>query len=233
MCVSPGRELFPGSDCLKFKDRSEMLADEIRAYPSDIICLQEEDRLDEIPLDLSHSPYSYVQARGPGKKHGLAIMYDKHKYKLVQQKTVQYDVQELSPGLTTEQDDHQDGNQDSSHQDELARRRRGGTRQTKNIGLMVGLERLDEPGKGLIIATTHLYVFLLLDFRRVFTHTSRLTHTRTHTDSGTPNTPMNEPVKLFSSSNTSCHSDTTMPSPIPSLSPVISTRSPTKPFTTS
>ena len=36
------------------------------------------------------------------------------------------------------------------------RRRRGGTRQTKNIGLVVGLEFVDKPGKGLIIGTTHL-----------------------------------------------------------------------------
>jgi mRNA deadenylase 3'-5' endonuclease subunit Ccr4 len=36
------------------------------------------------------------------------------------------------------------------------RRRRGGTRQTKNICLMVALERVDDPTKGLIVATTHL-----------------------------------------------------------------------------
>jgi mRNA deadenylase 3'-5' endonuclease subunit Ccr4 len=35
-----GRDLFPGSDCLKFKDRSDMLSEELLAYPADIICLQ-------------------------------------------------------------------------------------------------------------------------------------------------------------------------------------------------
>jgi RNA exonuclease NGL2 len=35
-----GRDLFPGSDCLKFKDRSDMLSEELLEYPADIICLQ-------------------------------------------------------------------------------------------------------------------------------------------------------------------------------------------------
>lgn len=47
-----GRDLFPGSDCLKFKDRSDMLSEELLAYPADIICLQVRVR---IPLTLANA----------------------------------------------------------------------------------------------------------------------------------------------------------------------------------
>lgn len=56
------------------------------------------------------------------------------RFELVDQHTVYYDEEEV-------------GNAGDG------RRRRGGTRQTKNIGLMVALKSRE---KGLIVATTHL-----------------------------------------------------------------------------
>ena len=42
--------------------------------------------------------------------------------------------------------------------------RRGGSRQTKNVGLIVGLEEVDGGGSGLVVATTHLSVYLSKPF---------------------------------------------------------------------
>lgn len=137
------RKLFPGSDCLKFKDRGDMLAQELQSYPADIICLQEEDRLSEINLNLPN--LVLVQARGPGKLHGCTIMYDSTKFNLKQKKVVIYDYERL------EEDEEETPDEDSDS------KRRGGTRQTKNIGLILGLERKDDPSKGLVVATTHLF----------------------------------------------------------------------------
>lgn len=39
--LTPGRELFPGSDCLRFQDRKPMLQAEMENYrDADVICLQ-------------------------------------------------------------------------------------------------------------------------------------------------------------------------------------------------
>lgn len=39
--LTPGRDLFPGSDCLRFSDRKPMLQSEMEAMAdADVICLQ-------------------------------------------------------------------------------------------------------------------------------------------------------------------------------------------------
>lgn len=39
--LTPGRDLFPGSDCLRFSDRKPMLQAEMEAMAdADVICLQ-------------------------------------------------------------------------------------------------------------------------------------------------------------------------------------------------
>jgi RNA exonuclease NGL2 len=100
--------------------------------------------------------YSAIQARGPKKKHGLAIVYDNRKLKVVEQgeKVVRFDEEYISKKPTDDQDQEESIDQE--------RKRRGGTRQTKNIGLVVGLEFRDRPGKGVIVGTTHLSVRFLL-----------------------------------------------------------------------
>ena len=40
------------------------------------------------------------------------------------------------------------------------RRRRGGTRKTKNVGVVVALEDITKEGEGILVSTAHLYVRL-------------------------------------------------------------------------
>lgn len=77
-------------------------------------------------------------------------MYDNRKLKVVDEgeRVVRYDEEFISK---SPEDD-----QDQAEPLEQERKRRGGTRQTKNIGLVVGLEFRDRPGKGVIVGTTHL-----------------------------------------------------------------------------
>ena len=53
-----GRELFPGSDLLKVKDRVPVIAREIVHYDPDIACLQEMDRLEVHNRVFSAAGYS-------------------------------------------------------------------------------------------------------------------------------------------------------------------------------
>lgn len=79
----------------------------------------------------THTP---VDTKGRGKLHGLVVLYRTDRYKLKARHTVYLDEESLS--------------------DKEGREGRGGTRQTKNVGLIVGLE--DGDGKGVVVATTHL-----------------------------------------------------------------------------
>ncbi|KAL7409135.1 Endonuclease/exonuclease/phosphatase [Mrakia frigida] len=139
------RELFPGSDCLKWSDRQQMLISELSSFQTDILCLQEVDRLSFM---LPHLPaYSHVEAKGRGKAHGLVILYRSSMFaKVGEEKVIVLDEQEVRG-------------------DGEAKRRRGGTRETKNIGLMVALER-KEGGGGVIALTTHLFWHPLYTYER-------------------------------------------------------------------
>jgi len=81
---------------------------------------------------LPHLPhYSHVEAKGRGKAHGLVILYRTSMFtKFGEEKVIVLDEQEV-------------------REDGEAKRRRGGTRETKNIGLMVALER-KEGGGGVV-----------------------------------------------------------------------------------
>lgn len=147
------RKLFPGSDCLKWKDRQEGLAAELKAYPADIICLQEVDRMDVILPQLEPSlgfTYRQVAARGRGKSHGCVVLYREDKFEYKSHKVVVYDEEPIwgSGSCDTASD---------------RRRARGGTRRTTNIGLIVALKRKSgtngngEAAGGLVVATTHLF----------------------------------------------------------------------------
>ncbi|WRT64419.1 uncharacterized protein IL334_001351 [Kwoniella shivajii] len=138
------RELFPGSDCLRWSDRKSMLLAELEHHSlSDIICLQECDRVKEYSTSLpQHIP---IQGSGPGKLHGLVIFYRKSKFFVRSQKLIHLDTEELSPS------------KEDSNDDEDGKRRRGGSRQTKNVSLIVALEEIDGGGRGMVVATTHLF----------------------------------------------------------------------------
>ncbi|AAW46917.1 hypothetical protein CNBM2200 [Cryptococcus deneoformans B-3501A] len=143
------RELFPGSDCLRWADRKPMLLAEFAHHSSsDIICLQECDKLpDFLPALPQHA---YIKGTGPGKLHGLVVLYRKDRFSLRQSKLIHLDFEEIHP-RSSDLVIREDGAESL----EEVRRRRGGSRQTKNVGLIVALECKD--GEGVIIATTHLF----------------------------------------------------------------------------
>ncbi|EIW72340.1 hypothetical protein TREMEDRAFT_41666 [Tremella mesenterica DSM 1558] len=145
------RDLFPGSDCLKWSERKSLLLSELAYYASaDIICLQECDRLNDLIISFPH--HEAVQAFGHGKSHGLVTLYRRSIFRVKAQKVIHLDEGELSlspPSLG------EDG----------GRQRRGGTRLTKNIGLVVALERND--GTGVYVATTHLFWHPKFTYERI------------------------------------------------------------------
>ncbi|KZT55970.1 hypothetical protein CALCODRAFT_337396 [Calocera cornea HHB12733] len=139
-CLVRG-ELFPGSDCLKIKDREQMLAAEILNYDADIVCLQEVDRLDAL-LPRIHDTYDHIYASGPGKLHGCMLLYRRNRFEKLTSKVVCYDEEALT---------QTDGAQ-----------KPGATRRTNNIGLLAALRFKEsslgfERNKGCLIATTHLF----------------------------------------------------------------------------
>ncbi|KAJ9118178.1 hypothetical protein QFC22_004082 [Naganishia vaughanmartiniae] len=118
----------------------------------------EVDRLDYmLPFLPNHKA---IRASGPGKLHGLVILYNHNKFIVRSTKTVYYD-EEFTQG-----DVHQerksalaDGEDEEGRRERKSRwkRARGGTRQTKNIGLMAALEWVDNPNAGMVVGTTHFY----------------------------------------------------------------------------
>lgn len=96
--------------------------------------------------DLSSSlpSHAYIEAKGRGKLHGLVVFYRRHDFFVRAQKTIYLDEEALS------------NNMDPSEITTAAteRTRRGGSRQTKNVGLIAALA--NTAGWGIIVLTTHL-----------------------------------------------------------------------------
>ncbi|KAJ3538493.1 hypothetical protein NMY22_g5134 [Coprinellus aureogranulatus] len=133
------RDLFPTSDCLKASQRRHLLHEEIERQNADILCLQEVDTLDKLLPVLEKAGYSHRYASGPFKKHGCLIAFKKSLYSAaVAEKTIFYDDEQVSAHGTDVQ-------------------KIGKSFRTKNIGLIVGLRRLDNADNGLVVATTHLF----------------------------------------------------------------------------
>jgi RNA exonuclease NGL2 len=66
------RKLFPGSDCLKWKDREAGLRAELVGHAFDIACFQEVDRLDSHGPNLEKAGFKFVYEKGyAAKQHGL------------------------------------------------------------------------------------------------------------------------------------------------------------------
>lgn len=153
-----------------------MLIQELTAYDGDIICLQvrphkvrvpikhrssslsqEVDRLDHMLPHLPH--HKAIRASGPGKLHGLVILYDARKFTFKASRTIQYDEEFTRGDFHAERGGVDLGKETEAEGQERRKRwkrARGGTRQTKNIGLMVALEWVGRPGEGIVVGTTHL-----------------------------------------------------------------------------
>ncbi|ODO05986.1 hypothetical protein I350_05047 [Cryptococcus amylolentus CBS 6273] len=156
-----GRKLFPGSDCLKWGDRKALLLAEMAHHGScDIICLQECDKLSEISTALPK--HAFVKGTGPHKSHGLVILYNKEKFGAEWRELVHLDFEDLHPPLQSggegkEEEEEEKKKGDGEEDLGEMKRRKGGSRMTKNVGLIVGLKSKDESGRGIVVATTHLF----------------------------------------------------------------------------
>ncbi|BEI93890.1 uncharacterized protein CcaverHIS019_0603490 [Cutaneotrichosporon cavernicola] len=139
------RDLFPGSDCLRWSDRKAMLQAEMERYAeTDVICLQECDRLPDMRAAVPG--HEAIEARGPGKLHGLVVLYRTARWRVRASRAVQLDLEHLNPGEGAEA--------------------RGGSRATKNMCLIVALEDTSTPGKGIVVATTHLFWHPKFEYER-------------------------------------------------------------------
>nr|ODN96642.1 hypothetical protein L204_03351 [Cryptococcus depauperatus CBS 7855] len=141
------RKLFPGSDCLKWSDRKPLLASEMAHHAQcQIICLQECDMLPALLPSLpDHTP---ITAAGPGKSHGLVILYNNSIFTQFSFKVIHLDFENLN-------DNHPDGS--SMETTALMKRARASSRYTKNIALLAALSSNANPKNGVIVATTHLF----------------------------------------------------------------------------
>ncbi|GAA5995172.1 hypothetical protein JCM5350_001858 [Sporobolomyces pararoseus] len=174
------RELFPGSDCLKGKDRIPPLMAEVLYYAPDVACLQEVDRLsDHLPhLSLTHSYTSFIGYRN--KPHGLLIAHKNTVFDKVGERGLRLDEQPIEddpeplPASSRANDEHvdqpKDGEPPASESTEeerppdaatpssrASRIAAGLSRTTRNVALFVALKFKDRPTEGIIVGTTHLF----------------------------------------------------------------------------
>lgn len=87
---------------------------------------------------LQSASYGYLYANGPGKRHGCIVAYSSNLFEEIGHSVVLYDDR-----ITNEGVNFNDGTKER-------------TRLTKNVGLVVGLKRLNA-STGIVIATTHLF----------------------------------------------------------------------------
>jgi mRNA deadenylase 3'-5' endonuclease subunit Ccr4 len=100
--------------------------------------MQEVDRLEKLIPVLEKAGYAHHYASGPGKKHGCLIAFKTKQYSLHATKLVTYDDKEIR-----------------SEGDEQTRR--GRSFQTRNIGSLIALSSNLLEGRGVVVATTHLF----------------------------------------------------------------------------
>ncbi|KAG0143883.1 hypothetical protein CROQUDRAFT_660684 [Cronartium quercuum f. sp. fusiforme G11] len=130
------RNLFPGSDCLKWKERGKVITEEIMNYDADVICLQEVDRIIDHGPILKKSGYDYKYVIGGyediGKQHGLLIGWKENKIEKIDEQIIKFD-------------------------EEIYNNKIGLSRVTKNISLICCLKLKTETTKHLVIGTCHLF----------------------------------------------------------------------------
>ena len=132
-----------------------MLINELLSYNPDIACLQvinhittelspfdhliqEVDRLEKLLPPLHDASLTELYAAGRDKRHGCMIVYRESLFEEVGHVMIEYD----------ELDVCQTGGQCE---------RRGLSRRTKNVGLIVGLRQRNHPNCGYVVVTTHLF----------------------------------------------------------------------------
>ncbi|EST05715.1 Endonuclease/exonuclease/phosphatase [Kalmanozyma brasiliensis GHG001] len=142
------RTLFPGSDALKFKDRSVGLTAELSSRTGhgwDVGCFQEVDRMDVHGETMRKDGFSYVYEKGyRQKQHGLLVAWRKDLFgeTASKQLTIDLDAENVAPAG-----------------EEV---RTACSRVTRNVGLVVALRLQSKDGEGasspgLIVGTTHLF----------------------------------------------------------------------------
>ncbi|WFD42228.1 hypothetical protein MPSI1_000869 [Malassezia psittaci] len=167
------RELFPGSDCLKSKDRFPGLQEELVAYDWDIGCFQEVDCIEEHGAMLRDHGYNFIYECGyDNKRHGLLIAWRSKSSSLsfsdpIYRRVVHYDdarpleiwektraYRRETSLLRDEMTDLVCGQDASSSKEEILANKCV-SRLTRNIALIVALPC--QSGGGVIVATTHLF----------------------------------------------------------------------------
>lgn len=146
------RKLFPGSDCLKFKDRSVGLTAELSSRTGhgwDVGCFQEVDRMDVHGETMDKDGFSYVYEKGyRQKQHGLLIAWRRDLFGELahSQMTIDLDAESVSSSSEPV--------------------RTACSRVTRNVGLFVAL-RTQTGAPGLIVGTTHLFWHPMHAYERV------------------------------------------------------------------
>lgn len=137
------RTLFPGSDCLKFKDRSIGLTAELSSRTGhgwDVGCFQEVDRMDVHGETMTNDGFSYIYEKGyRQKQHGLLVAWRRDLFGEKAHRQLTIDLDAESVASTNEPV------------------RTACSRVTRNIGLFVALCTASASSPGLIVATTHLF----------------------------------------------------------------------------
>lgn len=154
------RKLFPGSDCLKWKEREAGLRAEMTAHDWDVGAFQEVDKIEVHGPNLERSGRRYLYAKGyAAKQHGLMIAWRVQTGKstpgsfrlsfqneAVGSKVIYFDQECVGAKLEG---------------------RKGLSRVTRNIALIAALASTDDGTKGIIVATTHLFWHPMHAYERV------------------------------------------------------------------
>ena len=78
------------------------------------------------------------------------VLYRKARYRVRASKTIYFDEEHINEGA----------HETEKIEGEEMRRRRGGTRTTKNVGVVVALEDVEKKTEGILVSTCHLWVML-------------------------------------------------------------------------
>ena len=79
----------------------------------------------------------------------MVVLYRKARYRVRAFKAIYLDEEDIHPS--------EDGVGSRGEESvEEKRRRRGGSRKTKNVAVLVALEDLTKEGEGILVSTTHL-----------------------------------------------------------------------------
>jgi len=144
------RKLFPGSDCLKWKEREEGLCAEMRSHDWDIAAFQEVDKIEVHGPNIEKTGRKYLHNKGyASKQHGLMISW-----------RVKADRSSAGPSRLTFRDEPAGSKTiyfDLECVGSKVEGRKGMSRVTRNIALFAALADAEDDAKGVIVATTHLF----------------------------------------------------------------------------